>query len=42
MQRANQQMQHDQKEIDDLKAETRVIAEQTRAILSQFEADTAY
>lgn len=38
MQRANQQMQRDQKGIDALKAKTRVIAEQTRAILSQLEA----
>ncbi len=38
MQRANQRMQRDQKEIDDLKAETRVIAKQTRETLSQLEA----
>ena len=35
------QMQRDQKEIDDLKAETRIIAERTREILSQLEAATA-
>ena len=35
------QMQRDQKGIDDLKAETRLIAERTREILSQLEADTA-
>ena len=38
MQRSNQQMQRDQKEIDDLKVETRLIAEQTREVLSQLEA----
>ena len=41
MQRANVQMQRDQKEIDDLKAETHVIAQQTREVLTQLEAATA-
>ena len=41
MQRSNQQRPRDQKELDALKAETRLIAEQTREMLSQLEAATA-
>ena len=41
MQRANEQMQRDQQEIDELKAQTRILAEQTREVLSQLEAATA-
>lgn len=38
MQRANQEMRRDQAEIDELKIETRAIAEQTREVLARLEA----
>ena len=41
MQRANVQMQRDQKEIEDIKAETSVVAERTREVLIQLEVATA-
>lgn len=38
MQRVNQEMRRDQAEIDNLKTETRAIAEKTREVLAQLEA----